>query len=231
MMYLSFYDAIEELTTEEKGLLLDAIFKYQAGANIPELPKTAKIVFSIMSKQFDRDAIKYQEKVVNRNRLNGKEGGRPRKNPDEPKKPNGFSDNPKNLDNDNVDDTVNDTVNDDDDVTVIDTDVSEIFDFYRSSSSNFMELVLDNYLINHTTKMLKKHGKGQIKAAIQAAAESWYCNGFNEKKYRADLLWILDPKYFERLISGYYRNRGEYPEYDQNGNKMIPAKIELFKKY
>lgn len=114
-MYVSFYDAIEELTTEEKGILLDTIFKYQAGTIIPELPKTVRIVFSIMAKQFDRDEIKYQEKVVTRNRINGKEGGRPRKNQDEPKKPkkpNGFINNPKNPDNDNVNDNDNETVND-----------------------------------------------------------------------------------------------------------------------
>lgn len=66
------------------------------------------LVFEPIKQQFNRDLKKY-ESVAERNRINGKKGGRPEK---EPKKTSGLNENPtepKKADNDN--DTVTDTVN------------------------------------------------------------------------------------------------------------------------
>lgn len=110
-MYLSFREAIAELSTEEKGCLLDVIFSYHSGEPIPELPKLVKIVFSIMKPQFERDSLKYQ-RIVERNRINGALGGRPRENPNNPNNPDGYFGNPN--DNDNDTDSDNDNDNDSD---------------------------------------------------------------------------------------------------------------------
>lgn len=118
---------LDKLTTEQKGILFDAIYKYHLG-ELVELDPLMDIVFTPFKNQFDRDWVKYK-KVVDRNRENGIKGGRPKTvviqqdsdNPTKPNKtqqnPSGFIEtqsNPKNLDSDNdsVNDNESDSIND-----------------------------------------------------------------------------------------------------------------------
>lgn len=126
---------LSKLTTEQKGILLDAIYQYHLGKTV-ELDPLMDIVFTPFKNQFDRDFVKYL-KVVERNRLNGQKGGRPKDvdiedivdNPDKPTKtqqnPSGLSetqDNPNNLDSDN--DSVNDNDKDSDSESKKDNDLN-----------------------------------------------------------------------------------------------------------
>jgi hypothetical protein len=113
LLYISDYAAIEDLSLEEKGLLLDAIFKYHIESSVIDLPPVLNMAFRFMKEHFDRDNQKYEIKCRT-NRYNGAKGGRPPKNPinpDEPKKANGLfknpnnPDEPKKADNDNDNDT------------------------------------------------------------------------------------------------------------------------------
>ncbi len=89
ILYKSFYEPIKALSLEEKGQLLDAIFQFHINAenNNPDNPKNpdnplgsnAKMAFEFMMIQFRLDRQKYLN-VVERNRKNGKKGGRPLKN-------------------------------------------------------------------------------------------------------------------------------------------------------
>lgn len=87
-----------------------AIAQYALDGEIPELTPMTKIAFSFIKPQIDRDLEKYN-KVVERNRANGKLGGRkPRKTEKNQENPVGFLEtqsNPKNLDNDNEYDNEN----------------------------------------------------------------------------------------------------------------------------
>ena len=96
LLYNSFYNAIKDLSLEEKGLLLDAVFLYNISGATPELPPVVRMAFNFMRDQFDRDSAKY-EKRVEANRQNGLKGGRPT-NPEKAKKPSGLNGNPKNPD-------------------------------------------------------------------------------------------------------------------------------------
>ena len=124
---------LSKLTTEQKGILLDAIYQYHLGQTV-ELDPLMDIVFTPFKNQFDRDFVKYL-KVVERNRLNGQKGGRPKDvdiedivdNPDKPtgtqQNPSGLSEtqeNPNNLDSDN--DSVNDNDKDSDSESKKDND-------------------------------------------------------------------------------------------------------------
>lgn len=119
LLYKSFYDPIKELSIEDKGHLLDAIFKYQIDGIEPVNTSSIYMPFMFFKNQFRLDDIKYQ-KIVDRNKINGSKGGRP-KNPKEPKKPSGLSGNPKNpskpkkpdneKDNDNDNEKENDLKN------------------------------------------------------------------------------------------------------------------------
>ena len=98
-----------------------SIAKYALDGNLSELSQMAKIAFSFVKPQIDRDIEKYN-KVVERNRNNGKSGGRkPKETERNPKNPVGYLEtqktqaNPKNLeyiyDNDNVNNNKENTTN------------------------------------------------------------------------------------------------------------------------
>lgn len=113
-------NVLDKLTDEQAGKLFKAIKNYQHGIE-DELDLLLEITFMPFKNQFDRDMVKYQS-VVERNKENGKKGGRPKKTQDNPKNPSGFLNNPekpkeslKEKDNDN------DSVNDIDDNTLINT--------------------------------------------------------------------------------------------------------------
>jgi len=100
---------LDEMTFEQKGILFDAIYKYQLGVEV-ELDFGIKMAFATFKNQFNRDNEKYNSFVI-KQKDNGKRGGRPKK-PTEPKetqKTQAFSDKPKKAYNDNV--SVSDSVN------------------------------------------------------------------------------------------------------------------------
>jgi hypothetical protein len=111
ILYHSFYQAVKDLTDEEKGQLWDAVYQYQLKMPIRELSPVCKMAFKFMESQFERDSEKY-ERIIERNKRNGAKGGRPEKNPDEPKKPSGLNGNPENPDEPKKADTDTDTVTD-----------------------------------------------------------------------------------------------------------------------
>ena len=84
-------DIINKLSDEQAGRLLKAIKAYQLGEDY-EADFTTDLIFTPFKAQFERDNEKYL-KIVERNKNNGLKGGRPKtkENPEEPKKPSGFT--------------------------------------------------------------------------------------------------------------------------------------------
>lgn len=216
LLYKSTYSAIKDLSLADKGLLLDAIFQYNIDGITIDLPPVLGMAFRFMKDQFDRDAWKY-ESISERNRKNGLLGGRPRNNPDEPKKPSGFFENPDepkkpkkpDTDTDIDTETVSDSGTDDD-------DDYDLYEFYQSSSSNFREENSEK-LQKDISRTVKTFGTEKIQNAISRAAASWYCNGYNETGVRASLTWIL--KSIEKILAGEYDSHG-LPLYSQAGVKF-----------
>lgn len=97
VLYKGFWAPIEALDNDALGRLFRALYEYQLHGTI-ETDPDIKMAFMFFLNQFKVDEKKYQ-KIVERNRGNGKKGGRPKKNPDEPKKPNGLFGNPENPKN------------------------------------------------------------------------------------------------------------------------------------
>ena len=111
ILHVDSLDVLEELTDEQRGKLFYSIYKYHKNEKI-ELEPLIKIAFSQFKNQFKRDEEKYQ-KIVERNRNNGLQGGRPKnpenpvgslvtqRNPNKPKKADSVSDNVNDSDNKN----------------------------------------------------------------------------------------------------------------------------------
>lgn len=107
IFYRDWSDVISNFDTDVQLEIYQSIVEYAFNGSIIEMQPTTKIAFGFIKPQIDRDTEKYNA-IVERNRENGKFGGRPKK----PNKPNGLFGNPKNLDNDNDNDNVNENEND-----------------------------------------------------------------------------------------------------------------------
>lgn len=118
IFYKDWADAIEELPNEVRLEIYECIVRYATSGEIKGLKPLAQVAFNFIKKQIDRDMQEYIS-ITERNRENGKKGGRkPKKNPENPvgylgfeknpTKPNETQRNPKNLDNDDDNDNDND---------------------------------------------------------------------------------------------------------------------------
>lgn len=131
VFYTEYREHLEMLPPEQIGELMLALIDYQETGEVPDLPKGSALAmcFSFIKKRMDKDNIKYEEKCE-RNRSNGKKGGRPTnqtvisETEENPNKPFGFSENqmvisetekkptePRKADNDNEYDNDNDCDN------------------------------------------------------------------------------------------------------------------------
>ena len=106
VFYKDWADVMEGFSDEVQLELFKSIVRYAFNGEIPDMKPEAKIAFGFIKPQIDRDIEKYNA-IVERNRENGRYGGRPKK----PKKPSGIFGNPKNLDNDNDNDNDNEREN------------------------------------------------------------------------------------------------------------------------
>jgi hypothetical protein len=105
LLYHSFYPPIEDLSLEDKGKLLDAIFQWHKDGTFPELPEGAKIAFKFMESQFKRDLQRY-DRICQRNKDNIE-----KRWANNPTGKTGIPDNTKNTDTDTDTDTVFTKVN------------------------------------------------------------------------------------------------------------------------
>lgn len=122
LLYCDLIHTVEKLSDDEAGRLMKHILRYVNDLNPNTDDRIVELSFEPIKQGLKRDLQKY-ESIVERNRANGKKGGRPSKeetqaNPNEPKKPTGFNDNPKNpsepkkADSDSDSDSVTDNVKD-----------------------------------------------------------------------------------------------------------------------
>ena len=93
------------LTDEQFGKLMFALIKEEE----PDFgdDQMLAMAFAFIALQKDMDDKKYEERCE-KNRKNGRLGGRPKKGEEKPKKPNGFFENPNDNDNENEKDKEND---------------------------------------------------------------------------------------------------------------------------
>lgn len=93
MLYFDYREHLELLTDEERGRLLTALFEYAEHGAVPELSGASKMAFSFIRSQIDRDFARYRERCE-RNRENGKRGGKPKQTDRLQSVPNADEDNP-----------------------------------------------------------------------------------------------------------------------------------------
>ena len=108
IMHSSYNEHFKLLTNEELGRLIRDVNEYVQYGNIPKYTNEERVLnmaYSFMKATIDIEKSKYLKKCE-RNRENGRRGGRPKSQDkpnglsDNPEKPNGLSDNPIDIDDD-----------------------------------------------------------------------------------------------------------------------------------
>lgn len=77
VLYLDAWDVIEELDTEQRGVLFTAIYAVQLGLDLPEMDKETRIVFKGIKNTLIRDKTKYEKIIESRSKA-GKLGAEKR---------------------------------------------------------------------------------------------------------------------------------------------------------
>lgn len=77
VLHLDSWEFIEELSIEERGTLLTAIYAIQLGEVLPEMDRTVRVAFKALAGQFARDRTKYEETIEARRKA-GKKGAEKR---------------------------------------------------------------------------------------------------------------------------------------------------------
>lgn len=96
ILHMDSLSVLDELTNEQSGILFNAIRTFINGEE-PELDFAMKMCFLPFRNQFIRDLERY-EKKCEVNRLNGKNGGRPKKTESVSDEPKSTEQKPKNHD-------------------------------------------------------------------------------------------------------------------------------------
>lgn len=78
LLYTEFWEEFQLLTDEEAGQVIKALFLVEQGENPAPPTGAAGVLFSVLKRVLTKDQEKYRA-VCERNRENGKKGGRPRK--------------------------------------------------------------------------------------------------------------------------------------------------------
>ena len=96
VIFTSYMKSFLKLNMEQRGVLITAMLNYQMGEELPEMDALTDMAFSFIKDDMDFNNAKYEE-MCERNRINGKKGGRPKADgfSENPKNPHGFSENPK----------------------------------------------------------------------------------------------------------------------------------------
>ena len=74
LLYTGYFEQIEMLNIEQRGILLTAIMAFQTDAKMPEMDSLTKMAFSFISSDMRRDNEKYEE-IVERRKESGRKGG------------------------------------------------------------------------------------------------------------------------------------------------------------
>jgi len=143
IMYVSWYEAINQLTDENAGLLLKAIMKYHSTGEIPNIDNPISFPFNFLKPQMDHNWELY-DKICERNKLNGSKGGRPLKTQNNPNNPLGFLETQKtHWKHDNDIDIDIDSDND------IDNDIDRKEKFKKENSFKIINEDFENFRLQY----------------------------------------------------------------------------------
>lgn len=228
VFYKEWSEAIIDLPNDVRLEIYESIIEYATTGEIPALKPMTKIAFNFIKADIDRDAEKYIS-TTERNRTNGAKGGRPRNgNPQEPKKPTGFSGNPqepKKADDDNDDDNDNDN---DDVLKEKETtpngvpkkgelslthpdrvDFVGLMEYFNSTFNGKLQTIksIDDKRKKAIKARIAQYDKKTVFDVLQIVLNSEFLMGCNDKNWKCDFDWIFKPANFTKILEGNYNGK------------------------
>lgn len=182
LMYLDYEDNLQDLSDEELGQLLRAIFKYEKTREEPQnLGSLAKLAFGFIKGNLNRDREKY-DKRSETSAINGKKGGRPStKKPNS--KPNKKPKKPKKADID-IETGIDTVIDTDIDTEIVVDSITHCEEqFGRTLSPVEYELIMNwrewfsDEVINYAIDKSIKNGARAL-SYTEAIINSWHDKGF-----------------------------------------------------
>ena len=237
VLYYDYREHLNLLTDEERGKLLTALLDYGESHKEPELEGAARMAFSFIAGQIDRDAVKYAETCRKRSEA-GKQGGRPPKtnssdeNQNEAKKANAFDENQNEAKkgdtntNKNINKETNTNTNIDNTPLTPQgepetpdgvpaeaaepTPYSEIVSLYHSICKSYPKLkVISNQRKKAINARWKEHKKDleTFRELFEKAEASDFMKGKNAKGWTADFNWLMSSDNMAKILEGKYDNK------------------------
>lgn len=229
VMYKTWKSAVDKLSNEQKGMLLAAIFDYQAGEETEIDDVAVAVFFEIIKQQFTEDEEKYVETVRKRSEA-GKQGNKARWGKDREEKQdrkddsvangisateyiasdrNATSDIANVADNVNVNDNVNDNVkNTHSSISGTEgpqkeSECSKIIDLYNSICKSLTPAITISASRTELIKnALKTRSPDELKEIFIRAQSSPFLTGGGDKGWKASLDWILKEENIAKILDG-----------------------------
>ena len=234
VLYFDYRKHLEFLTDEECGKLFKALLDYGETKKPPELEGAARMAFSFIACQMDRDAEKYAETCRKRSE-SGKKGGRPKKAEAEEKanKANGFSEKQteaKKADNENDHDNDHDNDTDTEEDNKLSsgtpyipqgetpngvpaaeaTPYKAIVDLYHEICKSYPRLkkVSDNRKKAIAARWKEyDHDLDTFRSLFMFAEESSFLKGKNKRNWAADFNWLMNSENMAKVLEGNYADK------------------------
>lgn len=198
VLYTKFTKFTDKMTDAQAGVLLKAIFAYTSGREMPEMDDRVDTAFDAIQIDLDRDHARYQQKLE-RNRANGRKGGRPKKQVQPAS-----------------------TTEEADQIPY-----QEILDKYNEIIDGQPGLAKATRLSKHRkekihARLADGYTVDDLYTVFQKARDSnWMSGRTGRTGTRFDMDWILSPQNFLKIMEGRYDNNAsrppEPPEPPENG--------------
>ena len=155
-------------------------------------------------KALKRDLRKY-ESYIDKQKSNGKKGGRPKT-----QKTQAFLEKPKKADSVNVND--NDNVSDNDILlkkVIKGSELSKgVIDYFNGVCINLPKVIkVTDKRKRLVINRMKEYSKDDLKKVIDLTAESLFLNGDNNRGWTADFDWLMQKQNFIKILEGNYKNK------------------------
>lgn len=198
LLYTDVYFTVKKLTDVQAGKLFKHILSYVNDEN-PELNDLLlDIAFEPIKQSLKRDLRKY-EAIIERNKINGSKGGRPKTRSKKPKKPSGLIGNPKNPVGADSDSDIDSGIDND-------KEIKEVVSFFNETHFAKVSKLTDSRK-KHLRSRIKEYNYTGVIDMIQRADKSDFLHGMNDRQWKADFDWLMNPNNYVKVIEGKFDNK------------------------